>query len=126
MGRSELACPPVQCVIPGVVIYLSVDIEGMSGFVSALNEAENERLRGLVDADDMLVEPVDFKGPDAVIRGEGGDDVVRLACELIVRYSRIEKGTCRASRAGTECGRLESTGADDAVCRAARIGGQGG
>jgi tRNA U34 2-thiouridine synthase MnmA/TrmU len=83
---------------------------------------ENDRLRIVVGKDDLLVEPVDFKGPDCIVRGEDSEEVRRTACGLAVRYSRYESGTCRISRGGAELVVMKGGGVDEETCDRLRIG----
>lgn len=61
------------------------------------NHEENLRMRRLLRPADVFVEPVDFMGPDAIIRGDDSPDARHLACRLVVRYSKHPAGTCHVT-----------------------------
>lgn len=71
------------------------------------DEAENDKLRRLLQADDTLIEPVDFPGPVAVVtsgQGGRGTEARTYAGSLIIRYSSGKSGDkrlLRATRGGT-------------------------
>jgi tRNA U34 2-thiouridine synthase MnmA/TrmU len=88
------------------------------------DEKENARLRELLRDDDLLIEPVDFKGPDCLVRGEDSPEARATGCALIVRYSKAERGTCRVSCGGRELELIETGGLDEEACTAMRIGGK--
>lgn len=51
------------------------------------DEADNARLKALLEPGDTLVEPVGFAGPLALIPDGGGDGARAFAASLIVRYA---------------------------------------
>ncbi|OHB74762.1 MAG: hypothetical protein A2Z34_06515 [Planctomycetes bacterium RBG_16_59_8] len=91
------------------------------------NELENRAIEGLVDAEDVVVQPVDFMGPATIVRGRWSEMDVRLAAQLTVRYGDVEKGMAGTvetipgsewiSRGSSAACRktLTITGADDTV-----------
>lgn len=52
------------------------------------SEADNERIRSLVQPGDTLVEPVDFPGPVALVSGGAENGSREFASGLIIRYSK--------------------------------------
>jgi tRNA U34 2-thiouridine synthase MnmA/TrmU len=80
--------------------------------IVARNEAENTKLKNLLQADDTFIEPVDFPGPVAVVTsrsgggggaGGGGTDARAFAGSLILRYSSPkagDRGLLRATHGG--------------------------
>jgi len=51
------------------------------------NELENRALINLVDASDVVIEPVDVAGPVVVVWRGGNEDDVQIAARLCARYS---------------------------------------
>jgi hypothetical protein len=89
--------------------------------IVARNEAENTKLKNLLQADDTFIEPVDFPGPVAIVTsgvltsgggggggdgegaGGGGTDARAFAGSLILRYSSNkagDRGLLRATHGG--------------------------
>ncbi len=63
------------------------------------NEADNTRLRLMLQDGDTLVEPGGFPGPVAVLSGEGGEDALRFAGSLILKYALDKAGGQRSLKA---------------------------
>jgi len=55
------------------------------------NEADNAKLKNLVQSDDTLIEPVNFPGPVAVVSGES-EAAYDFAGSLILKYSHDKAG----------------------------------
>lgn len=56
------------------------------------NEADNAKLKNLVQPEDMVIEPVNFPGPAAVISGEAPGRVRDFAGGLILKYAQVKAG----------------------------------
>ena len=52
------------------------------------NEQENPVVRGEAGDADRLLEAEGFVGPTAVLRGEPGEEELRLACRIVARYGK--------------------------------------
>ncbi len=64
------------------------------------NEADNERLKSLIQSGQTLVEPIDFPGPVAIVAEAKGNGALHFAAGLILKYSSgkgVTKGVIRAS-----------------------------
>ncbi len=70
------------------------------------NEADNLKLKNMVQPGDTLVEPVDFPGPVGVVSVSGNGDAVAFAGRLIVKYA-LEKAGGRGRLRASNC---ESSG----------------
>ena len=75
---------------------------GESKVIVGRDEAENSRLQSMVSDRQMLIEPVDFPGPVAVITEGVGNGAREFAGGLIIRYSAKtgESGLLRATLNG--------------------------
>jgi hypothetical protein len=56
------------------------------------DEADNQRLRSLVQKGDTLLEPVDFAGPSAIVVGKSENGATEFAAALITRYASDKAG----------------------------------
>jgi len=54
------------------------------------NEKENTALKNLVQGGDVFLEPLDFKGPSALICGGSNNGEAEMAGSLILRYSSLK------------------------------------
>ncbi len=52
------------------------------------NERENERLKELWEPPYLLMYPVGFTGPHAVLKGDATDDVIMTSAQIIARYGK--------------------------------------
>ena len=52
------------------------------------NQAENDQIRNLSQAGHMLLIPVSFRGPSALIAGPGGDEAIRTSANIMAAYSK--------------------------------------
>lgn len=86
------------------------------------NKDENSRMRELLLPDDVLVEPTDFMGPDAIIRGADSFETRQTACRLVVRYSKPTEGTCRVTGPDGTPSKISAASIDDEACKQMRIG----
>lgn len=69
------------------------------------NREENQKLKELVREDDVFLEAVSHKGPDAILRGQVSEEDVELAGRILARYSDLgegEKLRVKVSRKGEE------------------------
>jgi len=88
------------------------------------DEADNARLRNLLQPGDTLVEPVDFPGPIALVLGEPLNGTAAFAGGLIVRYSLNKaggKGRVVATRDGVATEFIVSEPAADALIMESRL-----
>lgn len=81
---------------------------------------ENLAIEGWAQADDVLIQPSDFKGPATLVRGSWCENDVRLAAQLTVRYGDVDEGKAGVVEiikrgAGENVRTLAITGADDTV-----------
>ena len=79
-------------------------------------------MRGLLLPDDVLVEPTDFMGPDAIIRGADSPETRQTACRLVVRYSKQSDGTCRLTAPDGVVAKMPAASLDEETCKQTRIG----
>ncbi|MEK6791014.1 MAG: hypothetical protein AABY45_04855 [Deltaproteobacteria bacterium] len=88
------------------------------------NEADNERLKSLIQSGETLVEPDDFPGPVAIVALGMSNVALHFAAGLILKYSSgkgVTKGTFRTSVDG-EAGFIEvSTPVSDEAAEGARV-----
>jgi hypothetical protein len=88
------------------------------------NEADNERLKSLIQSGETLVEPDDFPGPVAIVALGMSNVALYFAAGLILKYSSgkgVTKGTFRTSVDG-EAGFIEvSTPVSDEAAEGARV-----
>ncbi len=56
--------------------------------VISRNESENQRLKGIVRAEDTVVEPVGFPGPVGVVCGGGENGSIEVCARLVLRYAK--------------------------------------
>lgn len=49
-------------------------------------ESENLRIESLYQADDYLLEAIDFKSPMGLLRGEINDELINVAASIVARY----------------------------------------
>ncbi|MDP6380940.1 MAG: hypothetical protein QF662_06310 [Phycisphaerae bacterium] len=54
------------------------------------NEEENEKVKALASAGDLLIEPQDIPGPTALLHGPTNDADTHRACSLVLRYTKAE------------------------------------
>ncbi|MBC7327597.1 tRNA 4-thiouridine(8) synthase ThiI [bacterium] len=69
------------------------------------NKEENQKLKELVREDDVFLEAISHKGPDAILRGQVSEEDVELAGRILARYSDLgegEKLRVKVSRKGEE------------------------
>jgi hypothetical protein len=52
------------------------------------DKTENDQIRSLSQAGHMLLMPVSFKGPSALLAGPAGDEAVRTSANIMASYSR--------------------------------------
>jgi len=52
------------------------------------NQQDNDDIASLAEDNDTVIEPVDFAGPSALLRGNRSEDNVRKAAGLVVLYSK--------------------------------------
>ena len=57
------------------------------------NEKENQSLRSLAAAGDLLLEVEEVMGPTGLCRGAGDEESLRLLARLVVRYADVPLGT---------------------------------
>lgn len=62
-------------------------ISSKAKLVVGRDEGENNRLSGMVEKGDLLLNPVDTTGPLAVGRGEFSDEDILCASSIVARYS---------------------------------------
>lgn len=55
------------------------------------NQEENERLESLQMRGSVLVSPVSFKGPSALVIGSYDDEIERKVCGMILHYSKMRE-----------------------------------
>jgi len=63
------------------------------------DEADNNVLRKMLQEGDVLIEPVGFPGPAAILSGDGGAELREYAGSLIVKYALEKAGGLRTLRA---------------------------
>ncbi len=88
------------------------------------NEADNTKLKALVQPGDTLIEPADFPGPVAIAEGGAENGSLQFAGSLILRYA-LEKATgkkrLRATRENASEEFEVSAPADEKLLEEARI-----
>jgi len=82
--EHETSLADVELLRVGRHLRLSPELK----IVLGRNADENRRLAGFESHGRWLVEPVDFSGPSALVCGAGGEEALRQAIDLIVRYAR--------------------------------------
>ena len=65
-----------------------------SKIVVGRNQSENDQLRALKSNDDILLEPVNCKGPTSILQGGKNREAILLAARLTARYSKCKNGIC--------------------------------
>jgi predicted ribosome quality control (RQC) complex YloA/Tae2 family protein len=75
-------------------------LESGARVVVGRNEGENERLTKLKRPGDILLEVVGYMGPVVLLRGAKGEEDIRTAASICVRYSDFEgeKAKVRADK----------------------------
>ena len=82
--EHETSLADVELLRVGRHLRLSPELK----IVLGRNADENRRLAGFESHGRWLVEPVDFSGPSALVCGAAGEETLRQAIDLIVRYAR--------------------------------------
>lgn len=87
------------------------------------NEADNIKIKNLIQPEDTLLEPVDFPGPLAVVSGLGDNGAVEFAGSLIIKYALEKAGDKRKIKAtrGESVREFEIAPADEAVIEETRV-----
>jgi len=80
---SDITLNDVELLKVGRHFRLGADTKLIVG----RNKDENEIIESLSDADDLLLEPADVKGPKALLRGNYNDDILTLSARIVCRYS---------------------------------------
>lgn len=88
------------------------------------NEADNERLKSLIQSGETLVEPIDFPGPVAIVASKKSNGALQFAAGLILKYSSgkgVTRGMIRASADGVTDSFEVSVPASDEAAQGARV-----
>jgi len=86
------------------------------------NEAENAKLKNLVQEGDIFLEPLDFPGPVAIVASDDGNGIIDFVGRLMLKYAQAKNdgaGLIKITRANNvEQRRIEGIATEEEIAEA--------